>query len=54
MVPFTQETFISSCEFAQILKSIANRKKGKGKLSHVKEIEQCQHTQTSEKEYRNK
>lgn len=54
MVPFIQETFISSCEFAQILKSIANRKKGKGKLSHVKEIEQCQHTQTSEKEYRNK
>lgn len=54
MVPFIQETFIPSYEFAQILKTIENRKKGKGKLFHVKEIEQCQHTQTSEKEYRNK
>lgn len=54
MVPFIQETFISSYGFAQIPKAIANRKKGKGKLFQVKEIKQCQHTQTSEKEYRNK
>lgn len=49
MVPFIQETFISSYGFAQIPKAIANRKKEKSKLFQVKEIKQCQHTQTSEK-----